>query len=576
MTLRLLRFRHFSIRVLVMLLGLLIAILATIYVRVSRFNEANASAHAEARLELAARVLDEATQQRIEALANNARIMSNDAALMHAVQPPAPEQLSALLEGYTRRIGAPVIALFDVDGALLANSRAGMANENEGPFQYLIRNATRAHMEQDSGLSYLDAALHVLVVVPLYAPHPKIVGWFGLTFPVDATFVQKIKAASLVEMTFVSLEDPAKPRVLVTTLPARSAAAVARAAVHPMASVATAMVDLPDERYVTLFKLQDLLGEDPIRLALQRPLEPELAGARELEAYLVWTAAVALIFAVFVALWIARDVSHPVRQLAAHTRHVAAGRYDQRLDLRRDDELGQLATAFNAMSAGLAERDQVRDLLDKNVSPEVAAQLMRDGAALGGELREVTILFADLRGFTTLSEKLTAPELVALLNRYLDRMSAAIEAHGGIIDKFIGDAIMALFGAPVALDDAADRAVAAALAMEKALVTLNAELAAEGRPPLAIGVGINTARVVAGNIGSHRRLNYSVIGDGVNVAARLQALTRTPEYRTNLITSAATLAAIKEPKEFSSRPLGSVQVKGRAEPVEIFAVEPQG
>ncbi|MEY2878542.1 MAG: hypothetical protein RLZZ15_922, partial [Verrucomicrobiota bacterium] len=238
----------------------------------------------------------------------------------------------------------------------------------------------------------------------------------------------------------------------------------------------------------------------------------------------------------------------------------------------RADELGHLSEAFDQMARGLDERDRVRDLLDKNVSPEVAAQLLRDGATLGGEEREVTILFADLRGFTTLSEKLTPHELLTLLNRYLDRMSAAIEAHGGVIDKYIGDAIMALFGAPVAQPDAADRALAAALAMEKALVALNAELAAEGIAPLAIGIGVNTARVVAGNIGSTRRLNYSVLGDGVNIASRLQSLTRTADYRTDLITSAATLAALRAPEKITPRPLGKVPVKGRAEPVEIFAL----
>jgi adenylate cyclase len=150
-------------------------------------------------------------------------------------------------------------------------------------------------------------------------------------------------------------------------------------------------------------------------------------------------------------------------------------------------------------------------------------------------------------------------------------MSAEIEREGGVIDKFIGDAIMALFGAPVTQGDAADRALAAALAMERALAGLNAELAAEGRPPLAIGVGVNTARVVAGNIGSHRRLNYSVIGDGVNVAARLQALTRTPDYHTNILISAATLAAARG--RYVTRALGQVVVKGRTEPVELHALD---
>ena len=132
---------------------------------------------------------------------------------------------------------------------------------------------------------------------------------------------------------------------------------------------------------------------------------------------LVFNLAVAVL-----ALWIARDVSRPVLALAEHTKVIAAGDYARRIDLQRADELGELANAFNAMSAGLAERDRVRDLLDKNVSPEVAAQLLRDGAALGGEEREVTILFADLRGFTTMSEKFRPSEeqVVSLIDKILE------------------------------------------------------------------------------------------------------------------------------------------------------------
>jgi adenylate cyclase len=308
-----------------------------------------------------------------------------------------------------------------------------------------------------------------------------------------------------------------------------------------------------------------------VTVALARPLRAELAAAHALEKQLAAISLAALVFAILLAFWLARSVSEPVRQLAAQTRLIGAGDYATPLRLDRADELGHLADSLNDMSAGLAERDQVRDLLDKNVSPAVAAQLMRDGAALGGEEREVTILFADLRGFTTLSEQLGPPALLALLNRYLDRMSAEIEREGGVIDKFIGDAIMALFGAPVTQADAADRALAAALAMERALAALNAELAAEGRPPLAVGIGINTARVIAGNIGSHRRLNYSVIGDGVNVAARLQSLTRTPEYQTSILISTATLVAAHG--RYQTRALGEVVVKGRTEPVLLHALD---
>jgi len=285
---------------------------------------------------------------------------------------------------------------------------------------------------------------------------------------------------------------------------------------------------------------------------------------------LLLTTLAGLIVAALAALALARSFSRPIRQLAAHTRRVAAGDYDTRLDLQRADELGGLADAFNHMSLGLAERDRVRDLLDKNVSPAVAARLLREGAALGGEEREVTILFADLRGFTTLGENLPPPEVVSRLNRYLDRMSTVIEAEGGVIDKFIGDEIMALFGAPVDLTDAPDCALRAALGMRAALAAFNAELAAEGLPPLAFGVGLNTGRVVAGNIGSHRRLNYSVIGDAVNLASRLQSLTRQPTFAADIIVSAATLATAASPPPV--RPLGPVTVKGRVGAVEIFAL----
>jgi adenylate cyclase len=236
--------------------------------------------------------------------------------------------------------------------------------------------------------------------------------------------------------------------------------------------------------------------------------------------------------------------------------------------------LGDLASAFNRMSAGLADRDRVRDLLGKVVSPEIAAQLLHSEAVLGGEEREVTILFSDLRNFTSLSERLAPKDVLALLNRYLDRMSAIVEEHQGVIDKFIGDAIMALFGAPVADPAAADHALAAAQAMQVALSALNAELAADGLPQLAIGIGINTARVVAGNMGSQRRLNYTVIGDGVNVAARLEALTKDPVYATRILVSDSTRQGARAAHHLRS--VGGVVIRGRKEPVAAYALDPAG
>jgi len=164
--------------------------------------------------------------------------------------------------------------------------------------------------------------------------------------------------------------------------------------------------------------------------------------------------------------------------------------------------------------------------------------------------------------------------MLALLNRYLDRMSTIIEQHGGVIDKYIGDAIMALFGAPVADPDAPDKAITAAREMAAALDVLNRELLLEGKPVLAFGIGINTARVVAGNMGSKTRLNYTVIGDGVNLASRLEGLTKERAYRTVIIVSEGTLKAMKNLPP--TRELGEVKVKGKSEAVKIFALSAKG
>jgi len=462
---------------------------------------------------------------------------------------------------------ADVVTALALDGKTIASSTRADADANAYALLAARADADPNPIPTATSYGYLNGELHSLAIAPVRAP--DVVAWLVIGFKIDAAFARTLKEQTGIDVTFFNQRS----QPLASTLPASSVDALAAAL--PKLGDSRKSTPTPLAGETALIATRRLAAGEKMfaTLALQYSLDEKLRPARFVEAIMLWVAVGSLLLAVVLSRTFSRRLARPIVELVGHTRRIAAGDYSVRNQSYRSDELGRLSQAFDEMALGLDERDRTRDLLNKNVSPEVAAQLMRDGAALGGELREVTILFADLRGFTTMSEKLSAPELVALLNRYLDRMSAAIEAQGGIIDKFIGDAIMALFGAPIALPGAPDRALAAALAMEKALAALNLELAAEGRPPLGIGIGINTARVVAGNIGSQRRLNYSVIGDGVNVAARLQALTRTPEYHTNIILSAATLAAITPSSRAAARPLGTVAVKGRAEPVEIFAVE---
>jgi adenylate cyclase len=534
------QFRSFRLRLLTAILGLTALAQLAAFIVVRDLHGRAAGAEITAQLGVAAEQFTHLVALRTTDLSHAAAALSHDRALSETLSTATnPATLKSALESFQSRVDAGVVVLFSRNGRVLAATSDETAVEPAlGPLQKV---ADSSEDGQATGYTVLNRSLYSVAVVPLYAP--DIVAWIAIGFRLDAAFVRDLKASTGVEIS------------------------LSRGDLH-FASTVSAPAD-----FVTVQRTLPTSAGQPAEVVLQYSRDEKLKPARDLERVLGFVFAGSLVVATLIALVIARGVSEPVLQLAAHTKRVAAGDYEARVHLERNDELGQLASAFNAMTAGLAERDRIRDLLDKNVSPEIATQLLRDGAALGGEEREVTVLFADLRGFTTLSEQLQPPELLALLNRYLDRMSGEIERHGGVIDKFIGDAIMALFGAPVDQSDSADRALAAALGMEQALSGLNVELAAEGRRPLALGIGINTARVVAGNIGSHRRLNYSVIGDGVNVAARLESLTRTPDYHTSIITSAATAAAIVNRAPFSFRPLGSVQVKGRAASIEIFAVE---
>ena len=214
------------------------------------------------------------------------------------------------------------------------------------------------------------------------------------------------------------------------------------------------------------------------------------------------------------------------------------------------------------------EKRQMKKLFGQYVSRDVFKQLVADPsrARLGGTRREMTVLFSDIRGFTAITERGRPEEIVGMLNEYFTRMVEIVFRHQGTVDKFVGDMVMALFGAP--LDDPAhaEHAVAAALEMQEALHELNARWQAQGRPVFDIGIGINTGPMIAGNLGSEAIMSYTVIGDAVNLGARLESLNK--DYGTRIIISETTRAGLSG--RYLLRPLGDVIVKGRTQPVAIF------
>jgi adenylate cyclase len=217
------------------------------------------------------------------------------------------------------------------------------------------------------------------------------------------------------------------------------------------------------------------------------------------------------------------------------------------------------------------DKRQVKKLFSRYVSKDVYEQLVANPslAALGGARRHMTVLFSDIRGFTTMSEQGTPEDVVSQLNELFSRMVKVVFDHHGTVDKFVGDMIMALYGAPLDDDDHAEHAVQTALAMITALQQMNREWAAAGRPQLDIGIGINTGDMIAGNVGSETIMSYTVIGDAVNLGARLESLNK--EYGTRIIISDATRERLKG--RYDIHPLGEVIVKGKSTSVAIYEVK---
>lgn len=220
---------------------------------------------------------------------------------------------------------------------------------------------------------------------------------------------------------------------------------------------------------------------------------------------------------------------------------------------------------------GEKERNELKRLFSKYVSKDVLEEILQhpEKVVLGGEVRELTIFFSDIRGFTALSERTNPQELVRILNRYFTIMTEEILRNGGVLDKYIGDAIMAFWGAPIEDPNQAENALRAGLGMVRKLQMFNKELKARGGPQINLGIGIYTGQAVVGNVGSENRFDYTVIGDTVNMASRLEGVTK--DYKVRMVIAETTKQKIKETYPFIS--LGSVLVKGRKEKISIYTLD---
>jgi len=267
-----------------------------------------------------------------------------------------------------------------------------------------------------------------------------------------------------------------------------------------------------------------------------------------------------------------RQIINPLTELADAAGQMAGGNFSMRVARSSDDEIGQLAGAFNEMATGLQEREWLKDMFGRFVSQEVADAIRNGQVVLEGENRLVSVLFCDIREFTDFSERHSPQEVVSLLNQFLPLVVQAAQKHGGMVNKFGGDSTLIVYGAPNEVKDNAYKAVATALDIRSAVSQLNVNLAERGET-LRVGVGINTGVALAGAVGSMERQEYTVVGNTVNLAARIDGLNKQfPEY--DILISPWTYEALGGHRnKFRMLSLGSVYIRGRHEPVEIWAVQ---
>ncbi|HEX4924110.1 MAG TPA: adenylate/guanylate cyclase domain-containing protein [Bdellovibrionales bacterium] len=274
-------------------------------------------------------------------------------------------------------------------------------------------------------------------------------------------------------------------------------------------------------------------------------------------------------FAILLNFALSHSLTKPLQLLFNATQHILEGKYDVKLRVRSSDEIGALAKAFLNMAAGLKEREKLKGAFNKFHSKEIAKKLLSGEIKLGGERRQATVFFSDIRGFTAISEKMSPDQVVLLLNEYMSEMVNIIYKWKGVVDKYMGDAIMAVWGVPESTPDDAYNAVRAALEMREFLIGWNQTRLAKGKVEVRIGIGLASGELLAGNIGSEHRLEYTVIGDTVNLASRIESACKV--LKSDLLISHSTYTLV-EHLGIVAGPAIHLKAKGKSEDVVIHQV----
>lgn len=584
-------FRSFRTRLLVFLLALMLPVLLGIYMFVNQENNDYTTETINSYLELGADVFDFTREEHKNTLLAITSTMTRDWGFRNAFGSGDPYTIIDAADNILLRSmgAADMMLIASMTGEVIIDTKIQGFQVLEGEWLALMEAAAAS----DEGVG--DAVINVLgvpyqiTVIPLFLPTP--VAWIFGGFPLDEQFAETVKQSIVSDVSIVEFRQPtsaSNPQVSViaSTLPQTDQQLlISHLQVSQISDAETQRVLLGDGDYGTLMRtlyvqsdssqrsltdtavMGSMGAHSPLRImaVIQKSYNENIdnleAFQRVLLQFYLFVIGVSLIAVVMLA----RSVTRPILDLVQRVQRIEAGEYDQSVAVIGRDEISQLAVSVNTMARGLAEKEKVRDLLGKVVSKEIAEELLSKSIQLGGEEKIVTVLFVDIKGFTALCENMAPEKVLTLLNSYLSKITEVIESNNGVVDKYTGDSVMALFGAPISRGNDAYNAVMTTLRIQEALAALNHHNSEAGLLGMDVGVGVHTGLVVAGNLGSRNRLNYTVIGDSVNLSARLEGLTR--KYQVPNIISETTRDSAPG---FVYRELDFVRVVGRQEPVRLF------
>jgi len=556
---------RFSTRLSLIFGGLLITSLVIVLLAIDQVARSAALNRIEAALQTSVSTVEALRRQRISKLQQSVRLLAGDYGFKAAYATADEVTIQSALENHKNRLPSiDIMILSDLDGTVITNTFDRSLTGKAFPWPEILDMADESDSGEVTAFAILGTVVYQVIVTPLFAP--DIDAWVVSGFRVDDKMASDLASITSSDVSFF-YEMNQQVTLISSTL-------------APYDQISLLSFVRKSERKNDLYHYKTNsetrighflpLNENSrlkVTTFIELSLDQALAPYRKLSQYVLWIFAISVLALLLIVVRASRHVTQSISALSDAAGAVAIGKYDTRVEIKRRDEIGQLANTFNEMTQGLSDKEKMRNLLGKVVSPEIANKLLQDGITLGGEEREVSVLFCDIQGFTRLSESQPAAEVVKALNIFFSEVSDVIEAHHGIIDKYIGDAVMAIFSAPLEDPHHAEHAVRCGIALNQCGKNLNALLPEAMKDGYRFGVGIHSGSVVAGNIGSTNRLNYTVIGDTVNIASRVEGQTRI--YDAALLLTEAT---VERCKNIKFEAVDEVQLKGRTQSVKLFTV----